>query len=203
MVYDLPLVEEKVKPHQVTSLHLICSLAFIGTGAIIFVYNYVITMWGLALLIAGFLLLGITIVRNRWLISRQVNFAFRIIELILALTIAGYSIYQGWKFPIGMFSVLSAAIIFSMYWERSQGNKLLIFIDNEGIKLPITSRKKFIPWVDVEQVVLRFGTLSVNCADNSLQQWNIAPHTHDPTLIETFCTTLIEEHRGKRRNDEW
>ena len=81
MEYELPVADKKVKPHQVTALHLICALAFIGTGAIIFVYNYTITYWGLALLIGGIMLTIATIARNKWLITRNINTIFRIVEL--------------------------------------------------------------------------------------------------------------------------
>jgi hypothetical protein len=202
MVYDLPLVEEKVKPHQVTTLHLISALAFIGTGAIIFVYNYVITYGGLALLIAGMLLLGLTIFKNKWITGSKINPAIRIIELILALCIAVYSALQHWKFPTGIFGALSAAIIFALYWERKTGSTLFVHVDENGLRLPVVRRRN-IPWVDVEQVVLRFGTLTINLADNHLFQWNIEAGNVNSDVFEAFCNAKVEENRGKRRNDEW
>ncbi len=202
MVYDLPLVEEKVKPHQVTTLHLICALAFIGTGAIIYRYNFVITYWGLALLLAGLLLLGATVVKNKWLISAKVNPTIRIIELSIALLVAIYSITQQWKFPIGMFSVLSAAIMFSIYWERKAAGTLYVHVDDEGLRLPVV-RRRFIPWVEVDEVVLRFGTLTINLVDNHLFQWNINDPNFDNEIFEAFCIAKVEENKSKRRNDEW
>ena len=202
MFYDLPLVEEKVKPHQVTTLHLVSALAFIGTGAIIFVYNYVITYWGLALLIAGVLLLGLTIFKNKWITSSAVNQKTRIVELTVAAWIAAYSALQHWKFPMGMFSVLTLAILFALYWERKKGSTLYVHVDDKGLRLPVV-RRRFIPWVEVEQVLLRFGTLTINLADNHLFQWNIEANDLDRELFEAFCNTKVEEYRGKRRNDEW
>jgi len=202
MVFDLPLVDEKIKPHQVTTLHLISALAFTGTGAIIAVYNYVITYWGVALLIAGILLLGATIFKNKWITSSKVNPAIRIIELIIALTVAIYAATQHWKFPIGMFSVLAAALIFSLYWERKAGSTLFVHVDEKGLRLPVV-RRRFVPWVDVEEVLLRFDTLTINLADNHLFQWNIAAANIDSEIFEAFCSAKVEENRGKRRNDEW
>jgi hypothetical protein len=203
MVYDLPLVEEKIKPHQVTTLHLICALSFIGAGAIIARYNYAIPMWGLILLIEGFSLLLLVIFKNKWITAPRINVIFRVVEFIVAAALTIYSVIQQWKFPIGMFGVLSACILFSMYWERRTGNKLFIQVDEEGLKLPITSRKRFISWPEVEQVVIRFGTLTVDCADNRLFQWNIAGTSFNSDDFEAFCSQQVEENRSKRRNDEW
>src|ERR1700729_3794871 len=124
MVYDLPLEEVKVKPHQITTLHLVSALAFIGTGAIIAVYNYTIPVWGILLLLAGLSLAGVTIAKNKWVISNKVTPPLRIAELVISLAIAGLSLAQHWKFPLFIFSVLSVAIIFAMYWERATGGAL-------------------------------------------------------------------------------
>ena len=202
MVYDLPLVEEKVKPHQVTTLHLICALAFIGTGAIIVVYNYTIPVWGGALLLAGILLLALTIFKNKWLTGKKINPLARIAELLISIVIAIYSVTQQWKFPIGMFSALSAGLLFALYWERKKGGVLYVHIDDNGLTLPVV-RKRSLSWADVDQVVYRFGTLTINCADNHLFQWNIADPEFDNEIFEAFCAAKIEENRSKRRNDEW
>ncbi len=202
MVYDLPLVEEKVKPHQVTTLHLVCALAFIGTGAIIAVYNYEIPLWGGALLAVGVLLLGATIIKNKWITGKDINPVIRIIELVIAATIAIYSAVQHWKFPMGMFSALSAGLLFALYWERKSGATLSVHIDDTGIRLPVV-RRRSLRWTEVDQVVYRFGTLTINCADNHLFQWNIADPSFDNEIFEAFCAAKIEENKAKRINDDW
>ena len=202
MVYDLPLVDEKVKPHQVTTLHLVCAFAFIGTGAIIAVYNYTIPMWGGALLAIGILLLGITIFKNKWVTGKHTNLQARIAELIIAAVIAAYSATQQWKFPTGMFAALCIGLLFAIYWERKASSVLYVHVDDKGLRLPIT-RSRFIPWVEAENVVLRFGTLTINTADNHFFQWNIRATEHDPEIFEAFCNAKIEENRSKRRNDNW
>lgn len=206
MVYDLPLVEEKVKPHQITTLHLLCALAFIGTGAIIAIYNYTIPALGLTLLGAGLLLLIMTIVKNKLIISRKVNSVVRVLELLVTLGVVAYSAMhiqeKYWKFPIWIFGALSAAILFALYWERSSGNKLFIHVDDDGLKLPVV-RKRSLPWTEVEQIVYRFGTLTINCTDNHLFQWSIADESINADAFETYCKNKIEEHIDKRRKDDW
>jgi hypothetical protein len=202
MVFELPLHDERVKPHQVTTLHLVCALAFIFTGLIIFVYNYTIPMWGLAILIAGIGLLLTVIMRNKWLLKRKNNLAFRIGEFIVAGGITGLSFAEQWKFPMGIFGVLSAAILFAIYWERSVGTVLNIRIDESGFKLPVTARKRFIPWTEIDDVIFKFGTLTVECLDNHFFQWNINTQI-DQEIFEAYCIAQVEENKSKRRKDDW
>ncbi|GAA4459772.1 hypothetical protein GCM10023093_01360 [Nemorincola caseinilytica] len=204
MVFDLPIRGDKVKPQQVTALHLFCSLAFIGTGAIIYVYNFQITYWGLALLLAGLLMAALTVGRNKWVTSRYVNVAFRVIELLISLSMLTLSLIEQWKFPIGIFSVLSAAIAFSIFWERGAGQQLYIRIDEGGLRMPVTSRRRSIPWQDVERVLLRYGILSIDCTDNKLYQVEVSDTSGiDIEVFEAFCNARIAEGIEKRPKNDW
>ena len=203
MVYDLPVTGEKVKPQQVTALHLFSGLAFIGTGAIICIYNYEIPEWGAAILAAGSLLLWLTLFRNKWITQKQINRYLRVAELLVALAIATLSFYQQWKFPSGIFSVLSAAIIFSIYWERDAGQQLYVHLDEQGIKMPITSRRRFIAWSEIEQVMLKYGVLSVDCLDNKLVQVDVSGNTISEDEFNDFCKKNVEENKTKRVKNDW
>jgi len=155
------------------------------------------------LLIAGLLLLGVTIVKNKWLTTTKANLVARVLELLIALCVAALSLFQQWKFPLGIFSVLSAAILFALFWERAAGQTLVIQIDETGIKLPVTSRKRFIAWVEVEDVVLRYGTLSIECLENRLYQWDIADNNVDSEPFMAYCTAQVEANKGKRAKNDW
>ena len=204
MVYDLPVEEEKIQPHQVTTLHLVGALAFTVAGAIIFRYNFDITTWGLALMIVGILLLCVTIFKNKWVISKRMNPIIRMVELLIAAVMEVYSIIQYWKFPIVIFGILCAALLFALFWEKSMGEQLTVHIDDEGVKLPVTARRRFIPWTEIEQIILRFGTLSIDCVDNHLFQWNVSIPGLNNETFETFCVAKVEENRDKRtKEDEW
>jgi hypothetical protein len=202
MVYNLQLAEQKVKPHQVTTLHLVSSLAFIGAGAIIVIYNYTIPGWGLALLLAGLALLSLTIFKNKWLTTPAINPVFRTIEMLLAATFAIYSFMLQWKFPIVIYGGLTAALLFSLYWERMAGNKLSITVDDNGLRLPVV-RRRFIPWTEIDNVVLRYGTITINCLDNHLFQWTVNDPDFDSQSFEAFCVAKVEENVSKRIKDDW
>ncbi len=203
MEYSLQLVEEKVKQHQVTALHLTSALAFVGAGAIMYAYNEAIKYYGLALLLAGLALLAITIGKNRMVTSPSFNWIFRLVELAIAMGICGYSALQRWNLPIGIYGVLSAGIAFAMYWERQAGGAQYINISEDGIKLPIASRTRFVEWTEVNAVILRFGTLTVDCLDNRLFQWNVQPADLDATIFERYCREQVLANKSKREVDWW
>ncbi|MCD6011248.1 MAG: hypothetical protein K0Q79_1110 [Flavipsychrobacter sp.] len=203
MVYDLPVMEEKVKPHQVTTMHMVCALAFIVTGAIIYVYNYTIPYWGAAILLAGIILTILVMGKNKWVTSPKINPVFRMAELLIAISIFAYSFSQQWKFPAIIFGVLAAAILFALYWEKPSDNKLSIHIDNDGIRLPVTARRRSRPWTEVDQVIYRFGILTISFADNSYAQYDMKEPINDFEAFEQYCTAQVEENRSKRRNDDW
>lgn len=203
MIYDLPLEEGKVKPHHITTLHLMCALAFMVTGGIIFRYNFIITTWGAALMCIGIALLALTMFRNKWLTGGSINTAVRILELAISLTVGVYSIIEHWKFPATIFGILSAALVFGLYWERASGNALSLLIDENGVRLPVTSRQRFLKWTEIEQIVLRFGAITINCADNRLFQWNLGNANVDAGLLEAYCEAQVEANRSKRKNDDW
>lgn len=202
MEYKIQLVEEKVKQQQVTSLHLISALAFLGAGAIIFLYNSTITYWGLALVVVAIAILAVVMGRNRWVTKPANNTAFRVIELAIAAVLAAYSAFQDWKLPLGIFGVIAAALAFSLYWERKSNSAQYVYVDDNGIALP-GARRKDMAWTGVEKVMLRFGTLSVSTTDNHMFQWNVHPVTFDATTFEQYCTGKIDANRENRKKDDW
>lgn len=203
MHYEFPLLEEKVKPHQVTSMHLISSLTFTTAGIIIFVYNFTITYYGLALLMAGISLLTVTIVKNKWLLTAKNNFTFRVIELIISLLMLAYSFYQHWKFPEVIFGIQGIALVAAMYMERSGRAALMLYIDEDGIKLPIPAKKRIIEWKEIDNMILKNGVLSVNCTDNTFMQWNIDQNNIDVISFKVYCEKTISENVSKRVSDDW
>ncbi len=203
MVFELPVTGTKVKPQQLTALHLFCGLAFLGTGAIIYVYNFEITYWGLALLIAGLALITVTIAKNKWITGRSINKVFRFLELAVALAIAALSFSEQWKFPIVIFTVLVAAIVFSLYWERDAGQQLHVRVDESGVHLPVTARRRFIAWKEIDQVMLRYGVLSIDCIDNKLFQFDVSATTAPVDQFNEFCAGQVTAAIADRPANDW
>lgn len=203
MVFDLPVSGSKVKPQQLTALHLFCGLAFMGTGAIIYRYNFDLTGWGLALLLFGLALMAATIVKNKLITGGRLNTLVRLAELLVAIVIALLSYKEQWKFPIVIFTVLVAVIAFSLYWERGAGQQLYVSVDQAGVHMPVTSRKRFVAWAEADQVILRYGVLSIDCLNNKLYQFDVSSSTVDVDAFNTYCAARIEEHVPNRVKNDW
>ncbi len=203
MVFELPLTEQRVKSHQVTALHLLVALASIGAGAVLSYFYDPAATWGLVLLAVGVLLMLLAMFRNKWLLGKKVNRVVRVFELMIMLGLASFAAIQKWTPPAVMFSVLSAALLFAIIWENQGDSSLKIFVDEEGVKLPVTSRKRFVAWMDIDQLLLRFGTLTVNCSDNRLFQWTVGATDFDKQQFERFCEQQIEAGRAKRDKNDW
>lgn len=192
-----------MKPQQVTALHLFSGLAFAGTGAIMYVYNFELTRWGAALFIIGILLIVLTMVKNRSVLTRKVNMPLRIIEFLVSTSILALSAKEWWKFPLGIFSVLSLVLLFSLFWERNAGRPFQVIIDEAGVAIPTQAGKKLLTWTEIEQVLLRYGVLSIDCVDNRLFQLDIRKNDANTQEVETYCAAMISGYIEKRDKNNW
>lgn len=197
MNFELVLAEGKIKPQQITALHLMSAFAIIGTGAVFYFFSMYLKWWGAGLLAGGIILLLLTIARNKWMMKPEVNRVFRIVELMAALCIASYCAMNAMWVPTAMFAILSIVIIMAFAWERGSGEQY-IYISKEGIKLPFSSRKRFIEWRDVDNVMYRYGTLTVETGENKLYQWNIRKARFEREPFERFCAEQAAQHKEKR-----
>jgi hypothetical protein len=197
MTFELLLADGKIKPQQITALHLMAAFAILGTGSVFYFFYSPMKTWGTVLLAAGFLLMAVSIFRNKWIMRPEVNRMLRVFELMASLCLAAYmALNQIWV-PVGMFGILSAVILLAFIWERGSGEQS-IYISEEGIKLPFSSRKRFIEWRDVDNVLYKFGTLTIECDGNRLYQWSIKKSRFDNYEFEKFCGKQIEAHKTKR-----
>ncbi len=213
MNFTLELVEERVRPHQVTALHLIAALMLIGAGGLCFlirsyapslpVSGAAVFATGASCILSGLVLLGIIIFRNRWLLNPHINHIFRIIELImLSGTAAFFTMFQWW-IPAAMSGIVSVTLIFSLFWERGKNRRQHIRLTEHGIRLPMTSRRKQLSWSEVDRVIFRFGVLTIDCHDNHLMQWNVQPADFDQQDFEAWCITQIETGKANRIKSNW
>lgn len=220
MAFELPLTEEKVKRQQVIALHLIVTFILIATGAFLLLIQYLLNSlsgserdafaritlpvaWGSVVLLAGGLLLGALLFRSKWLMEKKTNSVLRIVELAVMLIFASFAAIQGLAVPAAIYGIVAAAILFAIYWESVADNTLYIRIDERGIKLPLTSRKRFLEWWEVENVLFRFGVLTIDCHDNRLFQWNIKSISFDKESFQRFCNEHIADSREQRKKYVW
>ena len=220
MNFELPLTEEKVKRQQVITLHLIVTFTLLATSVCLLLVRFLINslseeqrsqLQGFSLPVsrsilvgmAGLALLGLLLFRNAWLTSPRINRIVRFAELFMVLGMASFAAYYGMMVAALIFGVVSAAVFFAVYWEGIADNTLYISVSERGIRLPVTYRKKFLDWWEVEQVLLRFGVVTIDCCDNRLFQWNIRDINFDKEYFQRFCLEQITASREKRRKYAW
>lgn len=197
MTFELLLAEGKVKPQQITALHLLSAFAIIGSGSVFYFFSDQLKWWGVGLLLLGFALTFVAIFRNKWLLKPERNRVIRIIELMAALCLASFMAINDMWVPAGMFGILAVVIVLAFYWEKGSGEQY-VYVSEAGIKLPFSSRKRFIDWQEVESVLYKYGTLTVECDGNKLYQWSIKKTRFERDEFERFCSKQAEKHREKR-----
>jgi hypothetical protein len=216
MNYELELKEQKVKPHQSTALHLLVAFTICISGAIV-LFLYKLFKFGLrstdnpqslktlewsgtAIIIAGIILVGIIIFKNKWLKKKKVNAAFRVIELLALMFFAGFTLMQQIIIPAVTYGILIIALLIAMFWENSN-TAVKVYIDDQGIRMPFHTKRRFIAWPEIEKVMLRFGVLTIDCLDNKLYQWNVKNNELNTDSFEKYCDEKIDENKHKRRED--
>lgn len=224
MTFEIPLAEQKIKPHQVTALHLMVGFALVASGAfIIFVFSSMMLLpfrWDeiakdspvsmhtilfpeYLMIGAGLTILFLSLFKNRWLLQPGNNKAVRVVELIFSAGIMGYSLYTGAMVLAGIFGLLSVAIVYSFFAENAGGRQPIVAVDENGIGLPMNVRRRHINWAEVEKVLLRHGTLTISCLDNRLYQWITTQNDIDITAFEAFCNAHIEAAQKDRKKYDW
>lgn len=198
MAFQLTVLEEKVKPHQVTGLHMLCAFVIAGTGALFYLLYRNIQWAGTCMMVAGLLLLITAIARNKWILRPANNTIFRVAELVILASAASYLAWHHRWIPTAVPGSMAVAILFALIWERSSDKKLSIQVNNEGIKLPFISRSRNIGWHEVEQVLLRYGILTIDCYNNRLFQYHVEPAGIDQQQFEQYCSDNVSAHADKR-----
>lgn len=225
MVFEIPLATQNVKPHQVTAMHLLAALAFIGVAGVTLMLNNMVLelpdapsaavqqaqinifdavdLGGSIVLVIGSFILLTTLFRNKWVTRGRNNNIFRLVETYLSLLIAGYFLYRSWNIPSAIFAILTAALAFAKYAERGKLKNKTVSFNDDGVKLPLGMRSNNLKWAEVTSVILRHGTLTINTINNKLYQWMTTPNDIDATTFESFCSTQIEASKKDRKKYDW
>lgn len=216
MSYHIELNDQRFKPRQATSLHLITGFAMAGIGAFTFLLgnaNWIQTVFhapvlpgyilGTVSLGYGLLLLYCTFLRNKWLQIPANNKTTRLSNTVIAAVLAIIFCLSQWWLAGGISGIAAAANLFAYFYEQKITQALFVSFDEQQIQLPAIARRKQLEWPEVERVLLRHGTITIDCNDNFLYQWTIKHNTIDATAFEAFCAAQIEANRGKRTSNDW
>ena len=220
MQFELPLAEEKVKRRQVITLHLIVGFTLITTGLFLLLLKVYLGSipestaatllrfdisvgWAVLIGLAGAGLLSTVLTKSQWLLKQNVNRNMRLLEIAIVFVLCLFAAFNELPVPATLYGVILAASLFAIYWEGVSDTTLYIQFNDKGIRLPLTSRKKFIEWWEIERVLLKFGIITIDCHDNRLFQWNIKTVNFDKEDFQRFCTEQIAENKEKRKKYEW
>lgn len=224
MAFEIPLAEQKIKPHQVTALHLMMGFALVATGAFIISVFFAMMLIPFSwepvakgseinvhsillpeyiMVVAGLAILFLSFFRNKWLLKPRNNKALRRVELGFCVTLTVYSGLTGAFVITAIFGILAAAIIYSFSAENAGGQQPAVTVDEKGIRLPAIAKRRNINWAETERVLLRHGTLTINCIDNRLYQWITTANNIDGQAFEAYCTAHIEAAKQDRKKYDW
>lgn len=223
MQFEIPLAEQKVKPHQVTALHLLAAFALLAASAIAFLLNNnmviipgknalqesapgfgPVDMASAIIMSVSIIIILAALFRNKWLRTDKVNKLFRVVELAGCAAVGIYLAVNGVYILATMFGILAATIGFSIMWESDKSSRSLsITVGDKLIRLPLTSRKRTIQWTETEKVLLRHGTITINCINNRMYQWTTIPNDTDKDIFEAYCDAQIEAARKNRGKYNW
>jgi hypothetical protein len=110
----------------------------------------------------------------------------RIRILDIALLLCGFILLftPGWI--AGMLWILTALIVMIVRKPEQ------FIVSDEGV-FHITFRKKFYPWVEIEQVKLKDGMLTIDLLNNTLFQCEVTarPALPEAEVFNTFCKAQI------------
>lgn len=216
MSYRIELNKQHYKPRQATSLHLITGFALCGVGAFTFLLanaNWIQTVFhaplisstilGSVSLIYGLIVLLLTFFRNKWLQIAGNNRHIRLASTIIGSILAIIFVLSQWWLAAGIAGVAAAANLFAFFYEQKAAQALVVNFNEELILLPATSRRRQLEWKEVERVMLKFGIITIDCADNFLFQWNVKKNDIEIEEFEAFCAAKIEANRSKRDSEDW
>jgi hypothetical protein len=98
---------------------------------------------------------------------------------------------------------MSAVVIFALIRERRGEASGNIIIEEAGIVINGDARTRKLLWTEIDAVLLRFGILTIECADNRLIQRNIADSTINAASVTQYCIEKIEASKAARVANDW
>lgn len=210
--FVLPIQGQRVKKNQVTAIHLMAGLLLLAMGSITWILpnqlkdsnlsfiNYA----GMTYALCGLLLLFICIFLNKAIIQSKANFSLRILEMLLFLPILIYALFQQWYLPATYATAAIIAIVLAYYWEKRGEQTKNAYISTKGIKLPLAGKNGTLQWQEINNIMLRYNILTIDCKNNRLIQLHLSTENTaiPPTInLEQFCTEQILINKDKVIND--
>jgi hypothetical protein len=202
MQYHLPLANSGTKPHQIKFRHRFVALAQILAGCFIFAFQKDIQILGILMAADGLGIFLLSVFASKQFVRPHYNLWLSIYELAIAMIAAIYFLTQKNFSPTAIFTAMSIYIAYALMNDHLL-NTRSIYIGEKGIKNPYSARNRFIGWEEIEDFAFKFNTVTVNCLDNRMYQWDVLPFHGDTETVEQFCEKQILTHHEKRIQNNW
>lgn len=215
MQFEIPIEDARGKRSYILLLHIVACFLLIITGimeVILYVmfskaaadkfsYFYLLKSGGIVTSCLGIILLCLLIFKNKWFSRQNFNRAIRIIEFLIFGTFSLLAWRLDVHYPAAMFGIIAFILLLALFWESASSGRVVRF-NEQSILVPTSYGSQSLHWYEVQQVILRYGILTIDCVDNRLLQWNIRHATIDDVSFQEFCHAKIAAS-AKERSKVW
>lgn len=217
MEYILYLKDNKVKQQHIITAHLIAVFVLLVVGVFFELASFVVKKINLSVainnsslmqigtstIIISLVILAATIFKTKWMMKPKIGLFFRVFEISIIGILSMYFFQLNLPTPAILLLLEIGMIVFALFWENQSDQMLKVLLSETGILLPMTSRKKKLQWSEVDQVLVRFNTVTINCADNRLFQWVLYNQDIDIEGLHQFSKQQIVANMHLRKQDNW
>ncbi len=217
MEYILYLKDKKVKQQHIITAHLIAVFVLLVVGVFFELASFVVKKINLSVainnsslmqigtstIIISLVILAATIFKTKWMMKPKIGLFFRVFEISIIGILSMHFFQLNLPTPAILLLLVIGMIVFALFWENQSDQMLKVVLSETGILLPMTSRKKKLQWSEVDQVLVRFNTVTINCADNRLFQWVLYNQDIDIEGLHQFSKQQIVANMHLRKQDNW
>lgn len=156
-------------------------------------------VFGLACLGVSIALVVVTMRQRKAQATANKLSAWLYAELAVLLIGAGMFLWQHAWIPALLFAVMAGAVAFASFSAARKKNRSTIVFTEKEIIVP--GRLRAYPWREVNQVLYRRGTLTLELTDNRIWQ-QFATTDAEPEIFEAWVRGQLEKYAAERAK-EW
>jgi hypothetical protein len=199
MQFEIRVKDNKVR--QITAARLMSAQVLSGIGAMLLLLQPTEKAWSSVMLAAGIFLLIFTLRSKKEKPQSALQLPLRIAEIGLCAAFIIYAIGKGFTIPAVIVGISLCSLAFALIMERNTQKFSTVKISDKGISRPLVFKHAKVNWPEIDQVLLRFGTLTINCDGNRFYQYSIDNYNFNTAEFESFCINHINEGKSKRKNN--
>lgn len=215
MQFILPVQKDGVSQRHATTLHIMLAFLLLGIGIAAIGLFWFTTVspafeqhgggykpfifFGLAAILASIAIISLSVFQKGWMRKERNSLIFRIVEFGLLAVSSILFFINHWNMPAALFGLMSLVVVFAILRERRAAGSIQIGIDETGVQLP----GRVITWTNIENVLLRFGTLTIELNGNKVIQQNVAAPGVDAPALEDYCRKMIDTHKVVTVDNDW